>query len=297
MIEEFLGSRRRLPVAAATLRADETRLQLFVDFLSAEELSLEEIEREDIERFSRSLSWYSTAYAHNVLSSTNGFLAFKGREDLVISPADSSERKRVRVRVRPLRFNLANIRKAAFEAGELSPRLGSVVMICALLGLRLREAILLEIRESLRSYRTIGRVDVIHGTKGGRSREVERLVTPLEDIEEVLVEALPLATNQRGNLLGEDANSDYFYRLCERKLQPILKSNGIACIHDLRTYFAVTKFERAAGHLAPINTDTVPKNYNKEHDRAIRLALSEEMGHSRWQITNSYLGTLRGKKR
>jgi len=58
-------------------------------------------------------------------------------------------------------------------------------------------------------------------------------------------------------------------------------------LHDLRAAYAAERYEQLTGVAAPVMTD---ERAPKEIDREARLTIAEELGHSRWEITNEYLG-------
>lgn len=289
-MKQYFNFRRRNGASLLTIRAEKTRLQKLSSFLKQQHLSYDTLGSSDISEFVSSLGQYSTAYAHNILSAMNNYLRYAGRSNLIVSPARTTRRKRTRVRTEPLDFSLQNILEAADQAATIDARFKAIILTCAALGLRLNEAILLEPREALRTLRKCGHIDVIHGSKGGRSRTVERLTYPIFPIEQTLEETLPLCRNLRGNLLEEDETSKKFSERCQRFIQPILKKNGIRKIHDLRAFYAVEVYENLSGFDAPIRCNKRPKGYSKSVDQSVRMEISTRLGHSRVDVTNTYLG-------
>lgn len=152
-------------------------------------------------------------------------------------------------------------------------------------GLRRREAIMLK---PIKDAREEG-LYVISGTKGGRARMV-----PVETNEQkALLKQLQIfAAGNQGRLVAPGQRVDqaierYNYMLkCFGLTKAFLGVTG----HGLRHQFAIDSLERK-GFIAPVrmNADQAQQESTPELEMS-RLQVSEELGHSRLNITNAYYG-------
>ena len=58
-------------------------------------------------------------------------------------------------------------------------------------------------------------------------------------------------------------------------------------LHDLRAAYACARYQHLTGHAAPCTGAAIQ---DKDRDAAARLAISEELGHGRADVTSEYLG-------
>ena len=147
----------------------------------------------------------SVAYAQNLLSTVNVVLkALRGDRAIRVSPAGLvGERRHVRdtppsgldrTAVQQL---VQSLRAAGHE------RVAAVAELARDLGLREREASMLDARVALREAISLGRVNITAGTKGGRSHHVNRWVP----VSERAMGSLHWAATAQGasrNLIPED---------------------------------------------------------------------------------------------
>ena len=154
-------------------------------------------------------------------------------------------------------------------------------------GLRRREAIMLK---PIKDARDEG-LYVVSGTKGGRARMV-----PVETDEQksMLQELQVFAAGNQGKLIGPGLRVDqaierYNYMLkCFGLTKAFLGVTG----HGLRHQYAIDSLARK-GFVAPVrkSVENTPGDGDDETglERA-RLQVSEELGHSRLNITSAYYG-------
>jgi len=117
----------------------------------------------------------AVAYAQNLLSSVNVVLeTMRGDRQQWVSPAVLvGERRHVRD-ASPAGLDRARVNAAAAALREHDrARVASVVELARDLGLRFREASLLDVRAALTQARTLGQVNITADTKGGRGLEVD----------------------------------------------------------------------------------------------------------------------------
>ena len=121
-------------------------------------------------------------------------------------------------------------------------------------------------------------------TKGGKERDV-----PVRSDEQrsALKRAHQLAGN--GSLIPQDRNYVQQLRVYERQTA----NAGLSKMHGLRHAYAQRRYEVLTGWKAPAAGGPVTKVLSpgqKVLDRHARRTISEELGHSREQISSVYLG-------
>lgn len=166
---------------------------------------------------------------------------------------------------------------------EVGERAGAVVELCRELGLRSKEASLIDARAALAEAKERGAVTVDAGTKGGREREVP-ITSPGQ------VQALERAAQAQGEARavmppGESWKS---WRAGElRDARELVQANTGGGLHDLRAAYACERYEALAGHAAPCAGGEIT---DKAMDAAARLAVAEELGHGRIDVIAEYVG-------
>lgn len=121
-------------------------------------------------------------------------------------------------------------------------------------------------------------------TKGGRPRVVP-VRTSMQ--REVLNQAHKLAG--KGSLIPADRKYVQQLRLYEKHTA----AAGMSKLHGLRHEYAQRRYHELTGWLAPVAGGPASRDLTPEQkvlDRSVRLLISEELGHSREQITTVYLG-------
>ncbi len=128
------------------------------------------------------------------------------------------------------------------------------------------------------------KLHLIKGTKGGRPREI-----PIRTVEqrELLDRVHGLAG--RGSLIP--ATRSYKDQLNLFEYQT--RKASLSGTHGLRHQYAQDRYHELTGRLAPIAGGAKRKELSideKQQDSAARQIISEELGHTRVDITNTYLG-------
>ena len=110
--------------------------------------------------------------AQNRLSTCNCVLkALRGNSDLFISPAEALQAKRVHIRTEAPEMSRAKLAKAQAELCQQDcSRIAALLGLCRELGLRSREAALLDCHKALEQAQATGNIDIERGTKGGRAK-------------------------------------------------------------------------------------------------------------------------------
>jgi integrase len=177
-----------------------------------------------------------------------------------------------------------NVAAKLDEVSQKDARVGLQLRLELAFGLRGKEAMM------LRPYLADKGVylDVSVGTKGGRPRAVS-INTPeqraLLDEAKIFAATKDSSTSDPNKSLVQWKNHYYHVlRSCG-----ITRKNGLTG-HGLRHAYSHDRYKELSGQDSPVRGG---KLVNREDDRAARIQLAEELGHSRESITTHYLG--RGK--
>lgn len=166
---------------------------------------------------------------------------------------------------------------------EVGVRAGAVVELCRELGLRSKEASLLDARGALAQAQERGAVTICSGTKGGRERE-------LTITSEAQVQALERAAQAQGSdrSMIPAQQSWATWREGElREARDLVQEHTGGGLHDLRAAYACERYQALTGHAAPCAGGAIQ---DRDRDAAARLAVAEELGHGRIDIAAAYIG-------
>lgn len=252
---------------------------------------LERITPELVQQYGRDLAnkvqhqQLSASYAQNLLSAVNTVMHLTPKKWQSVSPTKEcgiAERSQVRIEPvltqrEPLSVALQTLR----EAGDY--RGAAVAELARELGLRSKEAALLNAHSALREAQNKGHITITNGTKGGRAREVPVL-------HERQLEALKNASHAQENaraVMPADKNWAQ-YRNELQKVRETLKENGFAGLHDLRSAYAADRYEQITGQAAPINNEGFITD--KAADYTAREQITTELGHGRIDVVAAYIG-------
>jgi site-specific recombinase XerC len=133
-----------------------------------------------------------------------------------------------------------------------------------------------------------GQLEVKRGTKGGRQRFV-----PIDTPEKrAALEAAKRLVASKSASLGRPERS---LKQNLRRIRYVMKKFGITkgdlgiTAHGLRHEYANDRYQRFAGAPSPVRGGPP---IERDVDRAARLRLAEELGHSRENVTGAYLGAI-----
>jgi len=272
------------------LKTTTLRWRRFCDFCSENNIKdARNINKELVSTYSKTLKSYSCATQQNYLSAINTTMAsLAGEAWDGISPSQTSGTKRKNIRTKPISVSAIRLANGCDEIAEkVGVQFSFVVQLAYEFGLRRRESLLLEYHVAKKQIAEFGHIDVIRGTKGGRGRSIARLI-PASEAGRRLVESICREFPSHRCLL-----LDKSYKFVSRKISsdilPLLKSHDIDRLHELRVAYACRRYIELTGAEPPCNeTNTRVK---KEVDRSARLAIALELGHSRVEILNSYIGS------
>lgn len=229
----------------------------------------------------------SAATAQNYVSAINSVMAIATQGDWKsVSPTKDcsiSERSQVRQDAPGALDREAVSRAVEAVRAEVGERAGAVVELCRELGLRSKEASLIDARAALAEAKERGAITVDAGTKGGREREV-----PITS--EAQVQALERAATAQGSDRSMVPAGESWASWREgdlRSARELVQEHTGGGLHDLRASYACERYEALTGHAAPCAGGEIA---DRDRDQAARLAVAEELGHGRAEITAEYVG-------
>lgn len=166
---------------------------------------------------------------------------------------------------------------------QVGERAGAVVELCRELGLRSKEASLIDARAALAEARERGAVTVDAGTKGGREREV-----PITSEAQVQALERAAAAQAGDRSMVPEGQSWASWREDElRDARELVQAATGGGLHDLRASYACERYEALTGHAAPCAGGEIS---DRDRDASARLAMAEELGHGRADVTAEYVG-------
>lgn len=174
-----------------------------------------------------------------------------------------------------------DFREKLEEVRALDQRVALQLELQREFGLRAREA--MELRPHLSDKGSYLAVNV--GTKGGRDRVVEIRTDSQRDVLErakAMAGTPGKSTSDPTKSLAQVKNHYYHVlRSCN-----ITREAGYTS-HGLRHEFAHLRYEQEAGVASPVRGGEA---IDRDLDRAARLVVAEDLGHSREDVTTHYLG-------
>lgn len=284
------GEARDGNASFSTAETVSNRFQQFAAYAKEEGMRrLEEVSRETVTAYGQALAdrvenrELSASYAQNLVSAVNTVLAVasRGQWESVSPTKECNIAERSNVRDTPA----TSANRATYEQAKesLSERGQAIVDMARELGMRSKEASLIDAQKAAEQARETGALTVSDGTKGGRPRELdslsERQITTLERASEV----------QGGDrsMVPADQTWAQFRDGELREARETLQEQGIEGLHDLRAGYAADRYEQLTGQRPPVEGGQAT---SKEVDQAAREQIAAELGHGRIDVTNSYLG-------
>ncbi len=166
------------------------------------------------------------------------------------------------------------------------PRVAAVAELARELGLRFREAALLDAKVALAEADRTGNVNVTRGTKGGRGRYVDRLVPVTATAREALVNAAAVQGRGRNVIPSEQTYGQWRVH-AYNTWRAVARDHGLRGFHDLRTAYACERYETLTGSPAPVIAGG--RVASRDSDAAARAVIAQELGHTRTDVTAAYL--------
>ncbi len=229
----------------------------------------------------------AVSYAQNLISSVNVVLeVMRGDSSLRVSPSEMvGDRNSVRQEA-PAGLEQERLQQAVSglrDRGEA--RVAAVAELARELGLRFREASLLDACSALQQAENKGAVNITEGTKGGRGHVVDRWVPVLPLATAVLQRAAELQGNNR-NLVPEGSSYAQWREHAYHAWSKVSRDADLKGFHDLRAAYACERYEQLTGHPAPVVA-------GERDDLAAREIISAELGHGRVDVVSAYVGSAR----
>ncbi len=234
----------------------------------------------------------SAAYAQNLLSSVNVVLeAMRGDRQIRVAPAALiGQRSRARTDP-PAGLDQKNVRQCADQLRENGhQRIAALVEVARALGLRLKEASLLNARIALGQVKKHGAVNITAGTKGGRGHRVDRWVPVSGAAIGCLVRAAE-AQGQGRNLIPTELTWRQWNSRVHHVWAGVRNDYSLKKIHDLRAAYACERYRQLTGSVAPVIAGR--RCADRSIDRAARQTIAQELGHARIDVVAAYIGGAR----
>lgn len=230
----------------------------------------------------------TAAYAQNLVSAVNTVMdmATRGEWESVSPTRDCgiAERSTAREEAPGALDREAYARAVAEVREQLGDRAAAVVELARELGLRSKEASLIDARAAYAEASASGYVTISEGTKGGREREV-----PITS--ERQLEALSRAADTQGadrSLIPADQSWKEWREGTLRDAREIVQAYTGGGLHDLRAAYACERYEALTGHAAPVVDPS--DRADRDVDREARAQIAEELGHGRTDVVAEYVG-------
>jgi len=261
-----------------------------------------EVDREFLTRYAHHLDKAvvcgksQISYSTNLVSTVNVVMrAMRGDSNVWISPRKYLG-SRVRSRIEPPRgMDLYQVFSVASELCSRGHETTAIIVLLARgLGLRKKEACLMDMRVAHRQAAMEGRVNVVNGTKGGRGRHVDRWVEVPDWMLEVLARASVLQ-GKKINLIPTEMTLKNFIARVNRTWRAARNQFGLAKIHDLRASYVCEQYAVVTGQPAPVlaSGDVIPPEKSAE---GALLKLSKKVGHGRKEVLSAYVGSTRRRR-
>ena len=281
-------------VSFSTAATNSERWQSFTAWAKEEGIKkMENVSQENVIKYGQELAEkvsnreMSAATAQNYISAINSVMSIATKGDWKsVSPTkdcDIAQRSAVRQDAPGALDRSAYGRAIEAVRDQVGERAGAVVELARELGLRSKEASLLDARAALAQAKARGAVTITDGTKGGREREV-----PITS--EAQVQALERAAQAQGDaraVMPADQNWQSWREGGLRDARELVQEHTSGGLHDLRAAYACERYEALTGHAAPCAGGEIT---DRDKDAAARLAVAEELGHGRAEVTAEYVG-------
>lgn len=234
----------------------------------------------------------SPAYAQNLLSSVNVVMqAMRDDRQIRVAPAAFvGQRSRVRTNP-PTGLDQRVVRQCAEQLRQSGhERVAATVEVARALGLRLKEASMLNARIALGQLKKHGAVNITAGTKGGRGHRVDRWVP----VAGRAIGCLIRAANAQGpgrNLIPPDLTWKQWNSHVHHVWAAVRDEHGLKKIHDLRAAYACERYRQLTGSAAPVVAGRLLAD--RSADRTARQTIAQELGHARIDVVSAYIGGAR----
>lgn len=234
----------------------------------------------------------AVSYAQNLLSTVNVVLeTMRGDRQVRVAPAALvGQRSQARTNP-PTGLDRKVVHRCANQLRQNGhERIAAVVEVARALGLRLREASLLDARIALNQAQKYNAVNITAGTKGGRGHRVDRWV-PISRSGVTSLTRAVLAQGECRNLLPTDLSWKQWNSYVHHVWSTVRHNHGLKTIHDLRAAYACERYQQLTGLPAPVVAGK--RQADRETDQAVRETIALELGHARIDVVAAYIGGAR----
>lgn len=220
------------------------------------------------------------------------FSSWIGKDGLVLQPTsyvqDSTLVRRTYAAQKDASWSAQGIDCAEVVARilEFDVFVGAQLSMCLAFGFRVKEAIMFQPHTAVSGEKP--ELAVLRGTKGGRPR-TNSIDTDAKRL------ALELARRVAVSDTGHLGRPGHTLKQNQARFYTVLKKFGVSkkqlgiTAHGLRHQFANDQYAFQTGEPSPVRGGN---SIEREVDRAARLNIARELGHSREQITTSYVGAV-----
>lgn len=255
---------------------------------------MEDIDRDSIISYGRHLAdgvlsgKMSASHAQNLVAAINSVMrAARRREWEVVRPVhDCGIPERMMVRETPPPDRATCDRAITDVRKRVSERAAAVVGLCHELGLRAKEASLVDARRAYAEGCERAEVAINAGTKGGRKRFVP-ITRPAQQLE-ALRAAAAAQGRDRSMIPSRQSWAKWLHGEL-RAARDVVHEHIGGGIHDLRASYACERYEARTGCLAPVHAGGV-MTASRQADAKAREIIAAELGHGRAAIAAAYLG-------
>lgn len=254
---------------------------------------MERIDREMVRAYGRELADkvktgdLATATAQNYVSAVNSVmtLATNGAWESISPTKDCgiAQRSAVREDAPGALDRSAYCRAVDAVRDQVGDRAASVVELARDLGLRSKEASMLDARAALAEATERGTVTITEGSKGGREREVP--ITYPSQVQ--ALERAAAAQCYARAVMPPDATWQSWREGGLRDAREAVQAVTGGGMHDLRAAYACDRYQALTGHAAPAAGGEI---LDRDTDLAARLTIAAELGHGRAEVAAEYIG-------
>ena len=282
----------------STRASHEARWQPFVQFLKAEcqIKDARHIDQSVVMQYAQYLQTQvqsqhmKVAYAQNLLSTINIVLSTMRKDNLMQVSPSALVGNRTNVREhQPATLNTSTLNqpiKTLLIKGENN--IACVAGLCRTLGLRFKEASMLNSQTALRQANRYQRINITEGTKGGRGKQVDRWVPVTPEA----ITALEKAAQVQGhckNLIPTQSNYIQWRNHAYNQWTLATADSSIHGFHDLRAGYACDRYSTITNGAPPLLNRY--RSVDKQLDKKARAIIAKELGHNRIDILVSYIGS------
>lgn len=251
---------------------------------------------------------YASASApKNYVSAVNAVmkLATRGKWQSVLPGSDCGIQKRVYIPKENKAITDAGHAKAQSASGE---RISALLGLQRAFGLRFKESALLNAKLALKEASTKGFISVKAGTKGGRKRTVPCRPLGIAALEQAVAvqdgrSMIPRYVTDPETGAQKDVSAEITYYKFRQECYNVASEQGFK-FHSERHAYAQERYREITSAPSPIEPGwprkerfkhlaeylNISETEAREIDNAARQIVSTELGHSRVEITNAYLG-------